>query len=121
MSQHKDRLKKLHDKIQRMKGEKREIRQMIKDELQQDDRYRDVQEELKELRAERRSIKTRITESNPDLAAKLDDLKTEIKSCKELRSDIAFNMLVNNEQVEITDEKNNRYVPQFKVRFKKAN
>jgi len=118
---HQARLQEMYAQIRALKQEKKEINDMIKDELAQHDRYAEIQDEMKMLRAERRRIKIEVRETNPVDAARLEDIKVELKNTKEVLSDIAFNMLMNQETVEVVDERENRYVPQFKVRFKKAN
>ena len=50
---------------------------------------------------------------------RLDDLKIEIDTDQELLSDIALNMYVREEVVEIIDENDVAWYPQFKVTFKK--
>ena len=52
---------------------------------------------------------------------KLDDLKREVDTNKEMLSDIAMSTLMKGETVEVKDEYDNVYEPAFKVNFKKAN
>ena len=50
----------------------------------------------------------------------VDRLSHEIKADEELLSDIAFQELMNNKQVDIVDPKGNKYEPVIKVVFKKT-
>lgn len=102
-----------------MKKERKTIRDSWKDALQHESRYQEIIEEMKSLREEKKRIETEVRESSPRDAQKVDELTLEIKSMEELVSDLALNLFMKDETVEIVDEYNNRYVPQFVVRFKK--
>lgn len=91
---------------------------MVKDELAQNERYQEILEEMENLRTEKKTIEITVKESSPNEAARIDELAVEIKSNEELLSDLAFNLLMANETVEIEHEEN-RYTPKFTVRFKK--
>ena len=116
---HLSRLQKTHKEIREMKKERKDIKASWKDELQNDARYQELLEELQTLKDEKKQIEKRVHEQAPGELSKVEDLTHEIKSNEELMSDLAFNMLMKEEQVELSDEYNNRYVPQFLVRFKK--
>ena len=92
---------------------------MCKDELSHHDRHREIVEEMKELRMEKKSIEQDLRMNALGVEAELDELKTEILSDSELLADIALNMYTSGENVEIVDEYENRYVPLFKVSFKR--
>ena len=49
----------------------------------------------------------------------LEELKLDIATDQELLADIALNMYVNSQQVEIVDEFDQKWHPQFKVQFRK--
>ena len=50
---------------------------------------------------------------------KLDELKVDIAADQEMLADIALNMYVKEETVEIIDEYDQAWYPEFKVAFKK--
>ena len=113
------RLNKTYQDIKQMKKERKTIKDSWRDALQHDTRYQEVVEEMKSLREEKKRIEAEVIESSPRDAQKADELSFEIKSSEELVSDLALNLYMKDETVEIVDEYNNRYVPQFVVRFKK--
>lgn len=113
-----DRLKEVHLNIQQLKREKKELMSMVKDELAQNERYQEILEAAENLRTEKKSIELTVKESAPTEAARIDELAIEIKSNEELLSDLAFNLLMANQTVEIEHD-DNRYIPKFSVRFKK--
>jgi len=51
---------------------------------------------------------------------RFDELKIDIDTDTELLADIALNMYVKEELVEIIDEYENAWYPHFKVNFKKG-
>ena len=89
--------------------------------LDQDDIWlpEKIKEQMETLRAEKKSAEMQARESSPSDSQKLEDLETEIKANEELMSDLAFNLLMENKTVELTDEYHNRYTPHFVVKFKK--
>lgn len=113
------RLQEIHKEIRAMKKERKEIQSAWKDELAHHDRYQEVLEEAGKLKEEKREIETSIRSQSPHEAQRVEELAQEIKSQEELLSDLAVNLLMADETVELSDEDNNRYVPQFVVRFKK--
>ncbi|HBK35005.1 hypothetical protein A2239_02500 [Candidatus Uhrbacteria bacterium RIFOXYA2_FULL_40_9] len=113
------RLQQTHKEIREMKKERKDIKTAWKDELQHNSRYQELLEELQTLKEEKKQIENHVREQTPGEISKVEDLTHEIKANEELMSDLAFNLLMKDEVVELTDEYNNRYVPQFMVRFKK--
>jgi len=113
------RLQELHKELREKKEERKKLREAIKDELKHHARYAEVVDELGTLREERKSIESQVRESVPQDAARLSDLDGEIKADEELMSDLAMNLILKNESIELRDEYENRYVPLMKVIFKK--
>ncbi|MBT4856933.1 hypothetical protein HON52_01970 [Candidatus Uhrbacteria bacterium] len=112
-------LEKIYHQLQASKARRKELTKMCKDELSHHDRHREIVEEMKELRMEKKSIEQDLRMNALGVEAELDELKTEILSDSELLADIALNMYTSGENVEIVDEYENRYVPLFKVSFKR--
>ena len=50
---------------------------------------------------------------------KLYSIKTDIESEKEILNQAALTKILKGENIEITDEYNNKYEPIFNIRFKK--
>ena len=112
----------LKDVFERMKAKRKErsdITKAFKDALAHDARYQQVVEELEKLRAEKKTIENNAWSQSSQDAEKRDLLALDIKSDKQLLSDIALNMFVAGKTVEVIDEYNTRWVPEFAVNFKK--
>ncbi|MEK7545964.1 MAG: hypothetical protein AAB554_02700 [Patescibacteria group bacterium] len=112
-------LQEVHARLRAKKREKSEIQKAFKDELVNNPRYQQVAEQLKTLKEERKSIENQAWAAASTDADKLDLLGLDIKSDKELLSDIALNMYTKGETVEVIDEYDTRWVPSFTVNFKK--
>lgn len=110
-------LHEIYQRIKEKKARRRDMTKMFQDELAAHARYQEVVEEIMKLREEKKSIENEIR-----AAADLNEyetLKLDIKSDNEMLADVALNMYVAQEPVEILDEYNVRWVPVFGVRFKK--
>lgn len=110
----------LHEIYARLKDKKarrRDMTKMFQDELAAHPRYQEILEEIAKLREEKKSIENEIR-AQADLA-EYEGLKIDIKNDNELLADVALNLYVAQEPVEIVDEYNVRWVPIFGVRFKK--
>ncbi len=113
-------LKEIHDRLEQKKKESSEIKKMFKESLEHNETYQALLEKLKVMKEEKKSIENEAWRQSSRDADRLDLLKLDIKSDKEVLSDIALNMYVAGKTVEIVDEeKQARWVPQFSVRFKK--
>lgn len=93
---------------------------MYKDALAQADEYEEIVEQIKQLREKKKQIETRIQGQMGRAWDKLEDIKLEMETHKEMMSDIAMTTLMKGERVEVKDEYENTYEPIFKVNFKKA-
>lgn len=109
-----------YNELQEKQREKRELTARFKDDLASNTRYVALQDDLKKLRGEKKTIENDVYAHNMKDFQRLEDLKTDIKSDRELLSDLALNMYLSNETVEVVDEKNQRWVPEFSVRFRKS-
>lgn len=112
-------LEEVYHRIRDKKRQRAEIQRMFKDELAGEPRYQEVVDKMKALRDEKKSIENAAYARASKDAEKLDLLKLDIKSDQEMLSDIAINMYTKGESVEVVDEFNTRWVPNFNVRFVK--
>ena len=113
------RLQETYNDLQVAKIERRDINKMMQDELAHSARYKEINEDMKRLREEKKSIENDVKSNALKDAQRMDDLKLEIMSLNELLSDLSLNMYIAKEQVEILDAANQRWVPSFRVAFKK--
>ncbi len=113
------RLQETYNDMQVAKRELRDLNKMFKDELSNSAQYQELLEKTKTLREKKKSIENDVKSNALKDAQRMDDLKLEIASLNELLSDLSLNMYIAKENVEIMDEANQRWVPTFKVAFKK--
>ena len=92
---------------------------MFQDELKHNGEYQQILEQSKQLREKKKSIENQVKASALSNANQMDILALEIKEQGEMLTDIALNMYIANETVEIVDEDQSRWLPQFTVKFKK--
>lgn len=112
-------IKPIYQRIEKNKKDIREINKAIKDELVNIARHKEILEELKKLRDEKKSIEKEIAAGSQGEMDRMEGLKLEVAADKELLSDLALNMYVEKQNVEIIDDYDNRYVPYFSVTFRK--
>lgn len=113
-------LNEVYVRLQKAKKEKAEISKMLKGELQANARYVELGEEMKNLRDEKRRIENEVRNFSKADVEKLEGLKADIQTDTELLADQALNMYVKGETVEIVDEDESHWYPQFSVRFKRG-
>jgi len=109
------------NKIREMKKEQKDLKDMYKDALVQADKYEEIVEEIKVLREKKKEIEARIQAQLGRSWEKLEDLKLEVETHKEMMNDVAISTLMKGETVMVKDEFDNAYEPIWKVNFKKTN
>lgn len=114
-------IQEVFNKIRDMKKEQKDLRDMYKDALIQADEYEEIVEQIKVLREKKQGIEARIQVQLGRAYEKLEDLKHEVETEKEMMNDIALSTLMKGETVIVKDEWDNEYEPNWKVGFKKAN
>ena len=112
-------LQELHQRLQEKKAQRKDIKQSFQDQLRNNKRYMEIIEEMEKLRSEKKAIENEILNRDVDVE-KLEELTVDIKTDVILLADVALNMYISNQSVEIVDEQNARWVPLFTVRFKKS-
>jgi len=109
------------NKIREMKKEQKDLRDMYKDALVQADKYEEIVEEIKVLREKKKEIEARVQAQLGRSWEKLEDLKLEVETHREMMNDVAISTLMKGETVMVKDEFDNAYEPIWKVNFKKTN
>jgi type I site-specific restriction endonuclease len=97
----------------------RELNKMFRDELRNSSEYQTITDELQTLREKKKSIENAVRGASQAALANLDLLKLDVKSYTEMLSDVALNKYAANENIEIVDENNAKWLPTFTVKFKK--
>lgn len=111
-------LQDIHQRLEELKRKRRELNRMFKDELAQNEEYKKIVEDLKVLKEKKKSIENTTKLSCFAGQDAIKDVSDQIKVEKELLTDVALNMYVEGQNVEIVD-KDTRYTPEFSVKFKK--
>jgi len=114
------KLEEVYARLEKNKKRKKEISKMVSDELSHDARYKEIKEELGALREEKKAIEQTVRAGTSDFA-EFEELGAEIQADQEILSDLALNMYIKDETVEIKDEYDQTWYPTFKVAFKKGN
>ena len=112
-------LNEIHKTLETKRREMRELNKMFRDELRNNSEYQTVTDELETLREKKKSIESAVRAASTAALANLDLLKLDVKSYTEMLSDVALNKYAANENIEIVDENNVRWLPSFTVKFKK--
>lgn len=92
---------------------------MYQDALRSNAKYQELVEKIDALKIEKKALENDIMARELD-RAKLEELNIDIKTDTELLTDTALTLYVSGESVEIVDDMNVRFVPVFKVQFKKS-
>lgn len=111
-------LNEIHRRLEELKRRRRELNRIFKDELSQNEEYQEIVEKMKAMRERKKSIENQTKAACFAEADELDRIKEQIAGEKEMLTDVALNMYVEGQTVEIVDE-DTRYVPEFTVKFKK--
>lgn len=112
-------LEEIYTRLKTKRAEKKDLKTSFQDELKNHARYQEILDQMNTLKAEKKAIENEILSREMD-KAKMEELSLDIKTDTELLTDIVLNKFLANENVEIVDEINIRWVPAFSVRFKKA-
>lgn len=110
-------LESVYKRLQALKKKRRDLAKSFRDELAQNARYGEIVEEMQKLREEKKGIENMVRTASD--MAEMEALKADIHGDQEMLSDMSLNKFLAQENVEIVDDMNVRWVPAFTVRFKK--
>jgi len=109
----------IFDRIQQTKKEQRELRASYREVLQGSKSYQDTISELRTLKEKKKKIEQSFKAEFQTEMDKLERIKIDLESDREMMSDLAFNQLIKGEKFKIKDVYDNEYEPVFSVKFKK--
>ncbi len=115
------KLKEVYNRIQENKKTLKELKRSAKDVLDTHQPYVELKEDIKAERKKLKALERELMEANMVDLDKMNDLKIDIKTDKEMVQDIALTLLMKNEEVEVEDYRKNKYKPELQVKFKKVN
>ena len=113
-------IQEIFNRIQEVKKKSKDIRSAYKDALATAGEYKEIEEKIKTLRERKKQIETSIKNDFSGEFTKLEDYKIDLESDNVMLSDAALSKLMKGETVQVVDEYNNNYEPQFSVKFKKT-
>lgn len=110
----------MFSRTQETSSEMRSIRKEYKGTLAHDAEHQRLTEEMKVMRDQKKLIETHAQESMGSRYQKFEELCDELSDTKQMISDIAMTTLMKGQPVEVSDEYDTLYEPQFSVSFKKT-
>ncbi len=114
-------LQEIFNRVQKKKKEIKEIKAMYKDGLKAEAKYKDIVEEIKVLKDKKKQIETNVQVDMGEAYDKMETMQSDVNADLQMLSDIAMTTLMDGKTVEVVDEYNNRYEPEFKVNLRKSN
>jgi len=106
-------------RIKERQGEQKTLKDIHRSVLVNSQEYQLILEELKTLKDRKKKIQSALESDLKEEFQKIDAIKTDIASDREMLSNMALTKLLAGEKVEVADNKNNKYGPIFSVRFEK--
>jgi len=110
----------LFNQLQDAKNEQKEIRKEYRDALLHESSYQEITEEMKVLRDKKKLIESEIQSHLGNRWERMEELKYDITETQQMISDLAMSSIMKGESLDIKDEYNVLYEPQFSVTFKKT-
>jgi hypothetical protein len=112
-------LKEVFERMKAKRKEHSEINKSFKDSLAHNAKHQEITTQLQRLRDEKKMIENEAWAESAKDAERRELLALDIKSDKQMLSDLALNLYVKGKTVEVIDEFNTRWVPEFAVSFRK--
>ncbi|MFA5420784.1 MAG: hypothetical protein WC280_02035 [Patescibacteria group bacterium] len=112
-------IQEIFTKIKEKQKEQKTIKSLYRDALANSQEYQNIIDEIQSLKDKKKKLEESMKNELKSEMEKLYSIKIDIESDKELLSQATLTKILKGEEVEITDEYNNKYEPIFNVRFKK--
>jgi len=113
-------LQEIFDRIKESQKKQKDLKDTFRDALASSAKYQEIAEKLNTIKEKKKSIEEEIKSSFNSEFNKLESVKLDIQTDKELLSDAALTSLMKGQTVEIHDQYDNEYEPIFSVKFKKV-
>jgi hypothetical protein len=113
-------IQQIFNELEQSKKEQKAIKSMYRDALASHGDYQKVVDEYDVMKAKKKEIEGSVKFDMGKELDKLEKLQQNIKATKDLLSDIAITNLMQGKKIEIKDEFDNMYEPQYSVKFKKT-
>lgn len=109
----------IFNKIKERQKEQKTLRQIYRDVVANSQEYQNILEEYESIKLKKKKIEENLKNELREEMDKLYSIKNDIESEKEILNQAALTKILKGENIEITDEYNNKYEPIFNIRFKK--
>lgn len=100
--------------------DKRKQSEIIKDLFKNSEPWREAKQNFITSREKLKSIENTLLQDCPKEQEAIEQLNAEIKNDELVMSDMALNMLLKGEKVEVEDKNGQKYIPELKVKFIKV-
>jgi len=114
-------IQEIFNELEEFKKTIKEIQNEYKDALSNASEFEETSEKIKELTEKRKQIQNMVQTEMGQRFQDLEIAKDQQKDLKQMLSDVAMNNLVNGKSIELKDNNDSIYEPQFSVTFKKTN
>lgn len=98
----------------------RELKAMIKEQIEGKQEYQEIKETGDALKARKKNLIAVVNADNKTECDEIDSLKLDLKSQKQLISDVAISDYVSGKEVRVTDSYGRILEPVFSVKFVKT-
>lgn len=110
----------IYNTMEERKKELKDLKDMYKDARENSLPYQKVLEKLQDIKNQKALLEKNIKDGMGKDYEKMEELKAELQSDKEMMTDIALTKLMKGETVELKDKYDNQYEPVFSVTFRKV-
>lgn len=110
----------VYNRIQTKKKERRDLKKLIKEGMDQSPTLQEVLDQMKTLKAKKAELETEIKADYESEISQIEVLDQDIKTDDELMNDIALTHYMKGETITFKDENDEEYEPVFKVSYKKV-
>ena len=114
-------IQEIFNELEVIKKTQKEIRTEYKDALTNANEFEEIQNQIKELTEKRKTIQSIVQAEMGQRYQDLEIAKDQQKDLKQMLSDIAMSNLMDGKSIELTDNNDSVYEPQFSVTFKRTN
>lgn len=112
-------IQEIFNRIQVNKKKLKELKSVYKDALETTPGYKDLVEDVKIAREKKKRMEAEVKQEMTSEFDDIERIKIDIASDQQMMTDIAMSQFMKGEPVEILDEYENTYEPEFSIKFKK--
>lgn len=113
-------LKHVHQRLKESKRKRKDLKEIVKNELTSSKQYQELLEQITELKAKKARMEAQANDRLKTELEEIEKVTVSIKADQQLMSDIALSKFMKGETIELVDENDTKYEPVWKVTFKKT-